>query len=107
MKFATLLAATALSTTAAGALAAGAFDPTPMAGQWTGYYIGTNVGHGSDHANFSNSNVTANGFFAAAGSLSSHPAGALGGFQSGFNTQIAPNWIVGVETDFQWRPRKN
>jgi outer membrane immunogenic protein len=76
---------------------------------WTGFYVGGNVGWASNKANVSttvdpasNMNATAqtaiiNG---SAGSLKGN--GFTGGLQLGYNQQISPNWLVGVEADFNW-----
>jgi outer membrane immunogenic protein len=34
--------------------------------------------------------------------LSFDTSGALGGFQLGYNYQVSPIWVVGLETDFDW-----
>ena len=46
-------------------------------------------------------------FIKAISSGSINPApfdtnGTFGGLQTGYNYQFAPNWLVGIETDFQW-----
>jgi outer membrane immunogenic protein len=32
--------------------------------------------------------------------------GGFGGFQAGYNWQFAPNWLVGIEADFDWSSLK-
>jgi outer membrane immunogenic protein len=60
---------------------------------WTGLYGGLNIGGGwSDHTNGAFLPI-----FANEGRLS----GVIGGGQVGFNYQLAPMFVVGVETDFQ------
>ena len=54
--------------------------PAPLF-NWTGFYIGGNVGYGWGDA----SGVSTNGWF--------------GGGQIGVNYQFAPNWVWGVEAD--------
>lgn len=67
--------------------------PPPPVFSWTGLYGGVNIGGGwSDHTNGSSFP-----FFTSEGQLS----GVIGGGQVGFNYQLAPMFVVGVETDFQ------
>jgi outer membrane immunogenic protein len=61
---------------------------------WTGFYIGANGGFGGNNVNYS---ATVAGFPANATLNSS---GFLGGGQAGFNWQVSPLWVIGVETDF-------
>src|SRR6476659_199940 len=53
---------------------------------WTGFYIGGHVG----------------GAFAGDNSLQGSDARFLGGVQSGFDYQFAPNWVMGVEAQYSW-----
>jgi OOP family OmpA-OmpF porin len=59
-----------------------------------GFYVGANVGGGFGDTTATN-NVNGN---------VSKPrldlGGALGGVQGGYNWKVAPNWLVGLETDF-------
>jgi len=88
-------------------------SPAPS---WTGWYLGGNIGYAWGHAR-SNANVP--GFSVDTGA----PAGVIdipgfsssetstlnsltGGFQSGFNWQVAPRWVLGVEADFQRAAQK-
>src|SRR5262249_33560938 len=57
---------------------------------WTGFYIGANVGYGSAHADFSVPGATG----------TDDLNGVIGGGQIGYNWQ-AGNWIFGLEGDFQ------
>jgi len=68
--------------------------PPPPVYSWTGFYIGANGGFGGNNVNYS---ATVAGFPASASLTSS---GFLGGGQAGFNWQVAPLWVLGVETDF-------
>jgi outer membrane immunogenic protein len=63
---------------------------------WTGLYIGGNVGGSFGEAK---TDVTFAGF--PLGSTKTNPTGVIGGGQIGYNWQIAPTWLLGVETDFQ------
>lgn len=68
--------------------------PLPPPYTWTGFYIGANGGFGGNNVNYS---ATVAGIPASA-SLNS--SGFFGGGQAGFNWQVAPLWVIGVETDF-------
>jgi outer membrane immunogenic protein len=76
---------------------------------WTGLYIGGNAGYG---IGLNQTTQTAN---AAAGFLASvpitedtmAPQGFVGGGQIGYNWQVSPNWLVGVEGDFQGSSQKD
>jgi outer membrane immunogenic protein len=62
--------------------------PPPPVMAWTGFYVGANVGGGwLDRYDRS-----------GAGSTN---AGVIGGGQVGYNYQLSPLFVVGVETDFQ------
>ncbi len=79
---------------------------------WTGFYVGGNVGYGWDSGASGISvlstdpalapalaAVVAAGSFPAA--LSPTTKGVIGGAQFGYNWQVSPQWLVGLETDFQ------
>jgi outer membrane immunogenic protein len=85
--------------------------PTPIY-SWTGWYVGLNAGYAWE--NTIDNTVTTNACFnnfpailcpAAAAAIptrfDTHPKGFIGGAQIGYNYQIAPDWLVGIETDFQ------
>ncbi len=83
--------------------------PPPPAYSWTGFYIGGNVGavagvpRGTsdfrDSADVPPFNTNPEHFSSANWSV-------LGGFQAGYNWQVDPLWVVGVEADWDWaRPR--
>ncbi len=73
--------------------------PVEQAGfSWTGFYVGLNAGGGFGgddkvglHAGDS--------YLGSFGKLKS--SGFLGGVQAGYNYQIDPNWLIGIEADFQ------
>src|SRR5262245_22675580 len=73
--------------------------PTPpvvASYSWTGFYIGGNAGWSwgkQDHTGLQNDSLV----FAD----SAHPNGFMGGVQGGYNWQVTPNWILGIEADFQ------
>jgi outer membrane immunogenic protein len=56
---------------------------------WTGAYIGADVGAGW-------SNIQLNGL--GTGSAS----GVIGGLYAGYNWQLTPQWLLGVEVDSSW-----
>jgi len=62
---------------------------------WTGWYIGANAGYGWG----SSTNPSIPGDDGLFPSLS--PKGFIGGGQLGYNWQVNPNWLLGLETDFQ------
>ena len=84
--------------------------PPPPVYSWTGFYIGGNVGYGWGNAdtNFNADPVTVTmaglppfnipGFV---GSDSVKPKGIIGGGQIGYNWQFSPNWVAGLEADWQ------
>jgi outer membrane immunogenic protein len=87
--------------------------PIVAAYNWTGFYVGANVGGGWKDRNF---DFTANdaasaalfdpgppfGLNGAPRPVSFKPSGALGGVQAGYNWQWDRNWLVGAEADFSW-----
>ena len=74
---------------------------------WTGFYIGGNVGGGWDDRDFS---ITPNdpaaapflNAFGVAGPGSFRTSGVIAGLQLGYNWQFSPNWLIGIEADFDW-----
>src|SRR5580693_7424557 len=58
---------------------------------WTGFYIGGNIG----------------GAFAGNNSLEGSQARFMGGVQGGFDYQFAPNWVIGVEAQSDWLTHDN
>lgn len=85
-----LLTSAALSSTALAAdlpTKAPAYAPA-AAPIWNGFYVGVNVGYG--RAKTSSPELGDN-----------TQQGFIGGGQLGYNWQFAPNWVFGVEGDFQ------
>ena len=88
--------------------------PAPVY-NWTGFYIGGNVGYGWGNANTdltANGNVTSHptcgcvptdipASFAFADSDAARPQGVIGGGQIGYNYQFSPRWVLGFEADIQ------
>ena len=86
--------------------------PLPVAPSWTGFYVGVQAGGA-----FGDRTVGYTGDPAAAVLLtpdpifglpgqqpvlphSYHTSGATGGVEAGYNWQVSPNWLLGVEADF-------
>jgi outer membrane immunogenic protein len=100
-----LLATTALAACGAEALAAdlGANQPykapAPVFSPWMGWYVGANVGGswGRARSDFGFSSFDTS----ISASQSVTGAGVIGGGQLGYNWQLDPNWLIGIETDIQ------
>jgi outer membrane immunogenic protein len=65
---------------------------------WVGWYAGVNLGGswGRARSDFVISSATS---IVPSGSVT--PDGVIGGGQLGYNWQLDPNWLIGVETDIQ------
>ncbi|QDM30538.1 porin family protein [Tardiphaga sp. vice352] len=59
---------------------------------WTGFYVGGNIGGAFGGGN---------GFTGAVNNSSSNGK-FMGGVQGGYNYQFAPNWVIGVEAQYDW-----
>src|SRR5262249_50032259 len=79
---------------------------------WTGWYAGVNAGasFGNVKTNFNAPVTVALSFhgagpdlfpFGSAGSDTVYPDGFIGGGQIGYNWQLSPIWVVGLEADIQ------
>jgi outer membrane immunogenic protein len=83
--------------------------PPPLASGWTGFYIGANVGWaGSTDALVNTGTDTGAGGFGTflglggiPGNVNMNQTGFIGGGQIGYNWQVLPNWVLGIETDFE------
>jgi len=58
------------------------YAPPPAVFNWTGFYVGGNVGYGLSSTDFV-----------------LEPAGIVGGVQLGYNWQMSRNWVFGLEGD--------
>ena len=82
--------------------------PAPVY-NWTGFYVGGNIGASFGRAKTdynvapvtvttTSTPITVPGF---AGSALTEPAGVIGGGQIGYNWQFSPTWVAGLEADIQ------
>jgi outer membrane immunogenic protein len=82
--------------TKAAPLAAPAYD-------WSGFYLGVNLGGaavGGDLTTDQSNNI-------GPGSDQHFAAGVTGGVQGGYNWQVAPSWVLGIEGDFNGLSNKS
>jgi outer membrane immunogenic protein len=77
-----------------------AVAPPPVTYNWTGFYIGGNVGYGWARATVDAS------FGGLTGSASEDLSGLIGGGLVGFNWQSGM-FVGGIEADYQWSDQKN
>jgi outer membrane immunogenic protein len=64
---------------------------------WSGFYIGANVGGAWD--NSTSTNTALDGTFVSSGSGSN--SAVIGGGQIGYNFMVSPNFLLGLEADVQ------
>jgi outer membrane immunogenic protein len=92
---------------AVGLLILGATGSFAAEYSWTGFYIGLNAGYGWGDPDYS----VAPDDQSAALFLRSHVvpvssstavSGGAAGFQLGYNWQVSPKWLAGIEADFDW-----
>ena len=78
--------------------------PAVIAPTWTGLYIGANVGYSAGRTSVSSITtfVGPPPVAVLAGTSDLSVTGAVGGFQVGYNWQFNPNWLFGLEGDFDW-----
>ena len=72
--------------------------PTPAVSSWTGFYVGGTVG-GAWGTSFQSFNGPIGGVPTAGTTGNYRTQGPVGGFTAGYNWQVNPAWVVGVETD--------
>jgi outer membrane immunogenic protein len=113
-----LLAGIALGALATPAMAADLYVKTPPAPApylWTGFYAGVNAGYADEQSNFTTAATgtpdavlglplgVSEGLAAlSSGQISTgNGAGFIAGGQVGYNLQLSPLWVVGLEADFQ------
>jgi outer membrane immunogenic protein len=104
-----LLSTTALCTIPFASYAADlpvkARPPVVAVYNWTGFYVGGNIGY-----SWGRSDVTLGDDFSGLAFATSErlkPSGVIGGVQAGYNWQASRNWVWGVEADFQWSGQKD
>jgi outer membrane immunogenic protein len=64
---------------------------------WSGFYIGANVGGASD--NGTTTNTALSGTFVSSGAAKNN--GVIGGGQIGYNYMLSPNFLIGIEADLE------
>jgi outer membrane immunogenic protein len=116
MRHLSIAAIAAASTITFTQVAAAAPPPPAPVYSWTGFYIGGNVGYswGDAHTDITGSgsttaflgfpNTPPGGFPASFGFADSNTArldGVIGGGQIGYNYQLNPKWVLGIEADIQ------
>jgi outer membrane immunogenic protein len=70
---------------------------------WTGFYIGGHAGFGSASSSANWDPLPSPAVFGAnPNAYQLHGTGFLGGVQAGYNWQMAPMWVLGVEGDWSW-----
>src|ERR1700730_10874644 len=68
---------------------------------WTGLYIGGNVGYSAGSSSISNATTaTPPPTTVLSGTGDMAVTGAVGGVQLGYNWQLSPVWLFGIEGDF-------
>ncbi len=77
--------------------------PVPVAApySWTGFYVGANLGYsvGREQAHDVFTASGGAGTFSESESFVVGPEGPIGGGQIGYNWQVSPNWVLGLEAD--------
>jgi outer membrane immunogenic protein len=73
--------------------------PVVAPASWTGFYIGVQGGGGWDHA--SQSYIDTSTVFSSV-PMGANGSGGLGGVLIGYNWQVNPNWVLGLEADWDW-----
>jgi outer membrane immunogenic protein len=72
--------------------------PAP-AYNWTGFYLGGNVGYGNGEDSVSTSSTLGGAPFGSPFSFETKSNGFFGGGQAGFNYEFPTNFVIGVEAD--------
>ena len=67
---------------------------------WTGWYIGGNIGYGWGES--TDPGISSNHIIFGSNTFTNlKPKGVIGGGQIGYNWQVNPSWLIGLEADFQ------
>jgi outer membrane immunogenic protein len=83
--------------------------PVTQAANWTGFYLGGNLGGVvADASGTSDFTDTTSGSIAPSNPQtdSFSKGGLLGGVYGGFNWQFSPIWVAGLEADWDWTDTK-
>lgn len=77
--------------------------PAAVAYSWTGLYLGGNVGYSWDKADAHVTETLALLVSPLTFTIPdiARPNGITGGAQIGYNAQVSPDWVVGIEADWQ------
>jgi outer membrane immunogenic protein len=94
-----------------------AAPPPPPIYSWTGFYAGVNAGYSWGNADSNLNDLgLAGGFGNGIGFTNSlpgsfpvslRPEGFIGGAQAGYNWQVSPGWLIGLEADLQGSAEKD
>lgn len=77
--------------------------PAPLASNWTGFYIGGDIGGAWSRNTGTWSPLPSELAFGAFGISGGNGGnGFIGGFHAGYNWQFAPTWVAGIEGDWSW-----
>jgi outer membrane immunogenic protein len=80
--------------------------PPLVSPSWTGFYVGGNVGVAvldkttMSYIDFANTGNTFNAYATAA--VDEGATAAFGGLHAGYNWQVSPKWVAGIEGDWDW-----
>jgi outer membrane immunogenic protein len=74
------------------------YAPPPPVANWSGFYIGGSVGGGVASLPVHDNDC----FICTLPSEDFKKGGFVGGVYVGYNWQVNPNFLLGVETDFNW-----
>ncbi len=72
---------------------------------WTGFYVGGDIGAASQAHNFTSNFSQSDSDPASANNVQNNSfsgTSLIGGIHAGYNWQFAPHWVVGLEGDWQW-----
>ena len=99
------LAALAIAPAVAADLPAQTYSKAPAMvapPSWTGFYLGGSVGGGWNTNSWTNVNSIASTLNIGAPAGNGNANGILGGFQGGFNYQIGPKVVIGIEGEYDF-----
>jgi outer membrane immunogenic protein len=84
--------------------------PMPMAApyyDWSGFYIGVNLGGFASGGSVTTDPSDAIGTGGTLVNSADHfRSGVTGGVQGGYNWQVTPSWLLGLEADINWMGSK-